>query len=306
VLTSSGQDYFSKMTRVSAASVKLHNPDFRIILLCDVDTSVALHSSGDLLLEEVDVEIVVDTPDGSSVFKNRFIKTQLRLLLDGDVLFLDSDILVRRSIDCIFEITNDFGAAPNHSKMILSQQLWLSDRQVLDKMGWQVRGDVYLNGGVIFYRDSEVCREFANKWHNNWLACTSMGSYRDQPSLNYSILSQNMDIAILDVAFNAQFGITPSASIEASIWHYYASNDALANTHFMRFVNQLKNDRSVDLNILKNIANHQSPFDETGFLNKLLIRDLYNKDRLMKYHEYALNGRWGWALLSWLKSIFRI
>jgi hypothetical protein len=293
------------MTRVSVASVKFYNPDFRILLFCDAASSAALHCSGDLLLREVDEVIVVDTPEGAAVFKNRFIKTQLRLLLDGDVLFLDSDILVRRPIDCIFETKNDFGAAPNHSKLVFSQQLWQSDRQVLDKMGWQVRDDVYLNGGVLFYRDSEVCREFANKWHNNWLACTSMGSYRDQPSLNYSILSNNMDFAILDVAFNAQFGITPSASLGASIWHYYSSTDALGNTHFMKFVNQLNNQQPVDLKQLENISNRNYPFDDHGFWNKLLIRDLYRKDKLMKYHEYGLNGRWGWALLSWMKFVFR-
>jgi lipopolysaccharide biosynthesis glycosyltransferase len=290
------------MTRVSAASVKLYNPDFRIFLFCDGDTAAGLKFSGDLLLDEVDEVIIVNTPEGSDVFKNRFIKTQLRLLIKGDVLFLDSDILVRRSIDSIFEIKNDFGAAPNHSKLIFSQQLWLSDRQLLDRMGWQVRGDVYLNGGVLFYRDSEVCRKFAKEWHKNWLACTSTGSYRDQPSLNYSILSQNMDISILDKSFNAQFGITPSASENASVWHYYASNDALASTPFMRFVNELNNERPVDLKRLDNITNQHCPFDDNSMLKRLLIRDLYAKNTLMKYHEYALNGRWGWAMLSWVKS----
>lgn len=304
MLTSTGNDHFSKMTRVSVASVRLTNPDYKIILCCDEATGKALEACNDYLLTETDEVRVIETPSGKPVYKNRFIKTQLRLLIKGDFLFLDSDILVCGRIDEQLNKVQIFGAAPNHSTQEFESQIWQDDQQALTNMGWKLSGDVYLNGGVLFYRDVPACRLLATHWHKNWLKSATVGSYRDQPSLNYSVFLSEIPVTVLPVAFNAQFGITPVSSIGAVLLHFYASNDSLTYTHFMQYVNQLKNDEKISEFAIHQMINRNCPFLDDGVMRKFLIWDIYRKNNILKYHEYALQGRWGWSLLSYIKHTF--
>ncbi len=306
VLTSKGNDHFSKMTRVSIASVRLSNPTFNIFLFCDEETGNALKTSGDLILTEIDEFRIIQTPPGQPVFKNRFIKTSLRLLIEGDFLFLDSDILVKDRIDCFLDSIEVFGAASNHSTPNIDQQIWQDDRNALSKMGWQINHDVYLNGGVLFYRDTSACRLLSETWHKNWLKTVSSGSFRDQPSLNHSVFSEQIVVTILPFSMNAQFGITPQSSVGATILHFYASNNSLLYTYFMQYVNELNNSMLVDVEKLKSIMSKDCPFLNDGIFSKIVVKDIYRQNRIFKYHEYAMQGKWGWALLSWIKKSFSV
>ena len=80
-LTSSGGDLYEAMTRVSLATLRLTNPTARIEIACDQQTHQALHATGSQLLHEADAVRGFPTPDGPPTFRNRFVKTQLRLLL---------------------------------------------------------------------------------------------------------------------------------------------------------------------------------------------------------------------------------
>ena len=61
-VTSSGRDFFSAMTRVSMASLRLSNPFVAISAVCDAASLVALRRSRDPLLNEVDELLVCETP----------------------------------------------------------------------------------------------------------------------------------------------------------------------------------------------------------------------------------------------------
>jgi hypothetical protein len=81
-LTSSGGDLYEAMTRVSLATVRLTNPTARIEIACDQQTHQALHAIGSHLLREADAVRGFPTSYGPSTFRNRFVKTQLRMLLN--------------------------------------------------------------------------------------------------------------------------------------------------------------------------------------------------------------------------------
>lgn len=87
VVSSAGRDFYSAMTRVSVASLRLTNPRVRIDLVCDPVSEPAMRAVGDPLLDEV---VVCDAPPGGAAFRNRFVKTRLRAAVDGPFLFLDS------------------------------------------------------------------------------------------------------------------------------------------------------------------------------------------------------------------------
>jgi hypothetical protein len=223
-LTSSGGDLYEAMTRVSLATVRLTNPTARIEIACDQQTHQALHATGSQLLREADAVHGFPTPDGPPTFRNRFVKTQLRLLLSGPFLFLDSDTVVRKPLTPLLNLQADIAAAPNHSADTLADQIWSEDQANLDTMGWQVR-EPYVNGGVIWYADTPAARRFAEAWHRNWLANVERtGRYRDQPALNQALSADHeIQCHTLPHCWNAQIGVKRNLAKEALIWHIYSS-----------------------------------------------------------------------------------
>ena len=197
------------MTCLSLATVRLTNPNARIEIACDQQTHQALLTTGSQLLREADVVRDFPTPDGPPTFRNRFVKTRLRLLVSGPFLFLDSDTVVRKPLTPLFNLEADIAAAPNHSSDTLAEQIWSEDQANLYAMGWQVR-EPYVNGGVIWYADTPGSHRFAETWHRNWLLnvkCT--GRHRDQTALNYS-LTTTPDLILNVLPF---------------VWHAYSTLD---------------------------------------------------------------------------------
>jgi hypothetical protein len=232
-LTSKGGDIYEAMTRVSLASVRLTNPLARIEIACDHESYINLRSSNSQLFHEADAIHSFPTPNGSLVYRNRYVKTRLRLLLTGPFLFLDSDTVVRKPLQAIIQHKADIAAAPNHSSDIRSEQIWSVDQSIIDSMGWTI-STPYVNGGVIWYADSEAAHKCSLFWHEKWMLSVSQtGEYRDQPAFNYS-LSELPDVKlhVLGHEFNAQLKMKPSLARTACIWHTYSSDGSLSFDRF--------------------------------------------------------------------------
>lgn len=223
-LTSSGGDLYEAMTRVSLATVRLTNPEARIAIACDHLTYAALQACGSPLLHEADELHGFRTPEGPPTFRNRFVKTQLRLLLSGPFLFLDSDTVVRQPLTALLAIQADIAAARNHSADRFEAQIWTEDQANLEAMGWQVR-EPYVNGGVIWYGDTSGAHRFGEAWHAGWVASVAKtGRYRDQPSLNHALWTcGECALEILPHLWNAQIGFRPDLAPSARVWHLYSS-----------------------------------------------------------------------------------
>jgi hypothetical protein len=223
-LTSEGRDVFSAMTRVAVASIRLTNPNISISVCCDAETDRALRLAGDPLRYEVDEWRPEQTPAGHAGFRNRFVKTRLRETLDGAFLFLDSDVLVRGDLSEVFAYDADVVGARNHSRNNYADQIWQADAQALHALGWSVRHDVYINGGVLLYKDSDGARRFAEDWHRRWLHCfKARGDHRDQPALNAALQATQVRLQVLPDRFNAQFRVNLGVAPTAVVWHYYSS-----------------------------------------------------------------------------------
>jgi len=220
-LTSSGGDLYEAMTRVSLATVRLTNPSARVTIACDQQTHQALQASGSQLFHEADAVRGFPTPDGPPTYRNRYVKTQLGRLIDGPFLFLDSDTVVRKPLTPLLDLHCDIAAAPNHSRDTLAEQIWSEDQANLDAMGWQVR-EPYVNGGVIWYGGTAGASRFADTWHHNWINNVEQtGRYRDQPALNYSVLTSEANLKTLEHNWNAQVEVSPKQVVNARIWHLY-------------------------------------------------------------------------------------
>jgi len=215
---------FSTMTRISIASLRLTNPRFKITIVLDQITKDVLHKSSDPLLTEVDEVMIIPTPNGNNVFRNRHIKTRLGTLVRGPFLFLDSDTIIRGDISAIFNFNGNVAGVPNLCQKTIEKQVWDQDLKTLKKMNWKIRNDYYVNGGVLFCNPTRSTFNFYNSWHSKWLQSNEkLKLYRDQPALNSAIYDSNIRLNILPNIYNAQFRGNPSVSNNAKIWHYYTS-----------------------------------------------------------------------------------
>lgn len=261
VLTSNGRDLYSAMTQVSAVSFALTNKGRILILACDRCTYRTLTREGDPLLGLFHDVVVEDVTGDDAVFRNRWVKTKLRNLIDGPFLYLDSDTLVRGPLELSLSDHTDFAAAPNHSVAARDQQIWSEDAAFLEKQGWKTRPDVYVNGGVLFFNESEGAYKLSECWHKLWLeAGGRTGKYRDQPALNAALARTSVNIETLDDRLNAQFKTNPKIASNATIWHYYGSGTMLPTTNFEDEVHSIVEGNALDMRRVYSMINKPYPW----------------------------------------------
>ena len=258
VVTSTGRDVFTAMTRVSAASLRMTNPSAKIVVVCDGETDRAVRAAQDPLLGEADEWQAFETPPGDAAFRNRFLKTSLRERISGEYLFLDSDTIVRDDLAPIFQMPGDLAAAPNHSRENFSGQIWSGDVATLAEMHWATNPTLYVNGGVMQVSDSEGARRLYRLWHEKWQA-----SYRqlhkpnDQPALNAAIHESRIECARLPVRYNSQIGAYPVTMRDAAVWHYNSSLEWQNYSHIDELIQHAVRSDSVNVAELRNLMESQ-------------------------------------------------
>lgn len=272
VLSSAGQDVYSTMARVSIASVRLTNPLLQVCMVCDAVSEAAMRRIDDPLLKEVDDIMVRETPTGDALFRSRFVKTDMRALVEGPFVFLDSDVLVRGPLDEILRTTADVAGAPNRLK---DGQIWSGERNMIAAMGWSYRADAYINTGVLFFSNSEPAHRFGEEWHSNWLEFHGRGiGHRDQPAFNEALVTVAPCLYILPQRFNAQLKTVPETFDGAVIWHYFASMEAAPTTTFEVMVRRLLRGEPLNPQEVEDMIRSSHPWRRDGLLRVSQARNL--------------------------------
>ena len=302
-ITSNGFDVYTAMTRVAIASIRLTNPGFTITVACDSASNIALTKIDHPLLKEVDHWKVVDTPQGEDLFRNRFVKTSLRSVISGPFLFLDSDILVRGDLSPIFEIDADIAGARNHSCEILKEQSGDKDQEILVAMNWQVSDKVYINGGVIFYNDTQEAKQFAESWHKKWLQAYNIHKrYRDQPAINASLFDTHLKVHILDNKYNAQIEPSVKVAWDAKIWHYYFSGESNLFTQYEFVLSKEEFQNNPNLAEVRKMIKRKHPWRREYLFDDLVARKIHKQGNISKFDQTWLEG----TRLNALKMHFAI
>ncbi len=232
VLTTTGRDLFADMTYASAEFLRYAHPEAEIICLCDTQSHRALEVARHPLLDLVDRGEAIETPDGPPGYRNRFVKTQMRQILEGDFVYFDSDTLVVDRIDEMLACAAPMAAVANHSGTGHSSEIPVDERAIFTQMGWTLPNRSYINGGVLLLRDCEPTQRFACLWHEKWLAWSRRGKHTDQQSLNSALGDSGIDYEVLGNRFNGQVCHRPSVAREpVAVWHFYSSRDDLAGDY---------------------------------------------------------------------------
>jgi hypothetical protein len=98
VLTTGGRDRHAEMTRASVTSVRISNPNKKLVIVIDTESLSNLKAASHDLLDLADEWIAVEVPEGTKEYRNRWMKTQLISFVNCDAIFLDSDTLVRKPL----------------------------------------------------------------------------------------------------------------------------------------------------------------------------------------------------------------
>jgi hypothetical protein len=280
-ITAEGADFYEAMTRISIATVRATNPAAYITVACDQHTFHALEASGSPLFTEADSVQGFSTPEGPPVFRNRFVKTRLRANLKGALLFLDSDTIVRGALEPIRDMEADVAAAPNHSLDDTMRQVWEEDLENMRAMGWAFDYP-YLNGGVVWYADTQGAHAMEATWHRYWLeSVEKTGRYRDQPAFNAAVYASACRLQVLDHRWNAQVQNAPRHARNAVVWHLYINWETDTLYEFKRQLSALKDFRRFSpQQVAKRLLRNNHPWCSRNILDDLVAESMMRTDQM--------------------------
>ena len=76
-ITSDGNDFYTALTRVAVASLRISNPSLSITVACDCQTDRAIKQTDDPIINEIDEWLVVETPAGDDGFSQSICEDQI-------------------------------------------------------------------------------------------------------------------------------------------------------------------------------------------------------------------------------------
>lgn len=225
VLVHSETGFYLEQTYVSMLSLKHVMPNASISLIVDDATDKITNNTFFCSIKTLITEYkVISLPtEMSATAKSRYIKTSMRQYIDGNFLYIDSDTIWASPInekDFTFDI---MGVLDGHVPFRQNSNKDSIEKN-FKKMNCFPNTEHYINGGVLFSRDSELSRDFFSQWHSKWLHTSQSGILIDQPSLNYVLNNiEPSEKKLLPGEYNSQIINSWNFFFNAKIIHYFTS-----------------------------------------------------------------------------------
>lgn len=306
VLTTEGADAYVAMTRVSLASIRCSNPGLPVTVVCDRQSARHLRQCRSPLLGEVDDLIDIPAPEGDPGFVNRFVKTQVRTLIEGPLLFLDSDTFVRKPLNDFCSVDADVALAKNHSQQDFSKQVWDQDSRVLEHFGWATRKDAYFNGGVTLYNETPAAHRFAEVWHRLYREAYRVTQrHRDQPALNTALQESGVRCCVLDHEYNAQFRANPAVCYDGAIWHYYSSQPQQMPTQFEMLCERILGGGTIRAGEIRSMCRCRHPFPLQRWTNDYFSRRIAAREEVDEISACMIGGNRREAAMCLMDFLYR-
>jgi hypothetical protein len=252
---------YADMLTISALCVRRIYPAAKITVLTD---DASLQNIGRALehVAEAGAQIrSVGRFDGSPRLRSRFVKTQVRSAVDGDVLFLDADTAAVRDFDDVLDCEAPLSAAIDRNRVHPRGGFPAWAAPDFDRLGWRHPTRFYLNAGVIFWRDCSEARALGTLWHENWLRyTTSVDNPADQPAFNHSIDALGIEPEILGDAFNARVGVSSEFAKGARIYHLLSGDERANGTFIDRLLTRYRQDGTIDFRVIDDVVGRGHPW----------------------------------------------
>lgn len=226
VLISDESDSYYEQLLISVFSLRKYNDKAQVIVVCDNDTENTLIGKRTTIREKVDKIVVVEMPVGfDKMQRSRFLKTNLRNIINGDFLYIDTDTVICDSLEDIDKLDCEIGASReyNENSVLSKKNVW--GYSLAEKAGLQqeLLGRPYFNSGVLFVKDTKCSHELYNNWHQCWKDYLKKGLSTDQTALCYANKLCGYKIEHIDNIWNCQIAESEGKKIatKAKIIHYF-------------------------------------------------------------------------------------
>lgn len=207
VLVSDDSDSYYEQLLISVFSLRKHNYKVQVVVVCDKDTEETLKGKRATIREKVDKIVVVEIPAGfDKMQRSRFLKTNLRNIINGDYLYIDTDTVICESLERIDELDCEIGAVKEYNKhsVLSKDNAWAYS--LAEKAGLQLEilGCPYFNSGIMYVKDTKSNHELYTNWHQCWKDYLKKGLSTDQTALCYANKLCGYIIKHIDNIWNCQ------------------------------------------------------------------------------------------------------
>lgn len=188
VVISNDQDIYLEQAWASAYSARYHNPHAYIVFVTDEETHNSILQTPRKGVMSV-INEIIDIPfqeNVSNIQRSRYIKTNLRNLIEGDILFIDTDTVITGNLEEIDRWQINIGAVQDlhcsFNKFPFAGGVRIALKKIYG-ISYVKKDTEYFNSGVLYIKDNSITRNFFSAWHKNWKLGLSKGLATDQQSL---------------------------------------------------------------------------------------------------------------------------
>lgn len=230
-LVSNNQDYYYEHLLISLCSLRKHNPQIEVEIVCDYDTLDTLKDTRSGLYSYNVIVNPVETPlEWSNKERSRYIKTNLRQLTHGDYLYIDIDTIICSSLDGLDKINYEVAAVqdshverplPKRTQCQHPTEFWIWGQAYMANV--DIEGYLHFNSGVMYAKDTERAKELYTRWAEKYTMLLKSGSNVDQLPLLLVNREMGNIISPLEVSMNCQVSFEEGRKMlpNAKIIHFF-------------------------------------------------------------------------------------
>lgn len=244
VLTCAPEARYLEQALVAVYSARHWNPDATIVLVVDDKTDALLVGKRGEILNYISEKKVVPFEDESltPMYRSRWIKTQVRQMIDGDLLFIDSDTICCKSLAEVDEFSNLIGAVYDSHVTLAEDRTFEPTRELVLPLGLDLNKEAYYySSGVIYVKDNQKTKQFYKSWHELWKEGNDKyGIAFDQPSFAKVNVDMNHIVTSIPDKYNCILYTQNSFLKDAAILHIsgYVHASFLFSREYLLFIRE--------------------------------------------------------------------
>jgi hypothetical protein len=249
VLTSSPEKNYPEQALLSVFTARHYNPEAHIILIVDNVTDTIFVGKRAQILGLISEKIVVPIDESMTMMnKSRWIKTNVRNLVNGDFLFIDCDTIITQSLAEIDDCKYPVAAVPESHLPIkrFNRFLYEKVKELSTKIGWNINEEeFYFSSGVIYVKDIPENYKLYELWHTYWKEGCEIGISIDQPAFAKANIAMNRPVKILEGIWNCVMYTHVEFAYSSKILHFCSFRN-MSYIFEDRFLSKVKQEGIID------------------------------------------------------------